>query len=44
MSRIFSSAEPDPQLTWTAMTQLQFLEGTGFQILEIPYLFRTPLL
>jgi hypothetical protein len=21
MSRIFSSAEPDPQLTWTAMTE-----------------------
>jgi hypothetical protein len=24
MSRIFSSAEPDPQLTWTAMAQLIF--------------------
>jgi hypothetical protein len=25
MSRIFSSAEPDPQLTWTAMNYLKTL-------------------
>src|ERR1035441_7174718 len=28
MSRIFSSAEPDPQLTWTAMFQCQLILQT----------------